>query len=94
VEDEVDRLVDLDVLHHVRVDEGEAVVAHVLQVLEGGCLEIVETDDAVPVREQVLAEVRAEESGSAGDHRRWHEAKMVSACPAASRFLTKALRAT
>jgi hypothetical protein len=39
----------------------------VLDVLERRRLEVVETEDTMPVREQALTEMRAEESGSAGD---------------------------
>jgi hypothetical protein len=67
VEDVVDRLVDLDLLHDVPVDERERVVANVIDVLERRRLEIVDTDDTMSVRKQALAEMGAEESGSAGD---------------------------
>jgi hypothetical protein len=75
----VDRLVDLDLLHDVAVEERERLVADVLDVLERRRLEVVETDDTMAIREQVLTEMRAEESGSAGDDRRGHERAMVSA---------------
>jgi hypothetical protein len=40
----------------------------------------------------VLAEMRAEKSGSAGDDRGGHEAGMVAVQAACSTFLTKVLR--
>ena len=73
VEDEVDRLVDLDVLDHVVVDEREVVVADVLDVRERARLEVVHADHAVALLEQVLAEMRAEKAGSAGDDCGGHE---------------------
>ena len=62
VEDEVDRLVDRDVLGDVVVQEEELVAAEVLEVLERRRLEVVDADHAVPLREQVVAEMRAEEA--------------------------------
>ena len=73
MEDDVDRLVDLDVLDHVVVHERERVVADVLDVRERARLEVVHADDAIPLREQVLAEVGAEEAGSTGDDCVGHE---------------------
>ena len=68
MEDVVDRLVDPDRLDHVVVDERERVVALVGDVLERPGLEVVDTDDAVPLLEQVIAEMRPEETGAAGDN--------------------------
>ena len=56
-----------DRLDHVVVDERERVVALVRDVLERPRLEVVDADDAVPLLEQVIAEVRPEEPGAAGD---------------------------
>jgi hypothetical protein len=67
VEHEVDRLVDVDPLDHVVVHERESVVPDVLEVRESARLEIVHADDAMPLREQVFAEMGAEEPGSAGN---------------------------
>ena len=72
VEDEVDRPVDRDLLRDVVVQEEEVVAADVLEVLERRRLEVVDADNAVPLREQVIAEMRAEEPGPAGDHTRAH----------------------
>ncbi len=72
MEDEVDGLLDLDVLDHVVVHERERVVADVLDISERACLEVVYTDNAMPLLEKVVAEMRAEETGSAGDNRGWH----------------------
>ena len=50
VEDEVDRLVDVDVLAHVDGAELEAVVAQVLDVLERARVQVVEADHPVALR--------------------------------------------
>jgi hypothetical protein len=57
VKDVVDRLVDRDVLDHVVVQEDERVVPKVLEVRERARLQVVDGDDALPLLEQVLAEV-------------------------------------
>ena len=89
VEDDVHGLVDLDVLDHVVVHERERVVADVLEVGEGARLEVVHADDAVALPEQVLAEMGAEETGSAGDDRAGHGAADDSHDPGTSlRILT------
>jgi len=49
VEDVVDGLVDLDVLDHVVVHEGERVVPQVLEVRQRARLEVVDADDAMPL---------------------------------------------
>ncbi|HET8872221.1 MAG TPA: hypothetical protein VFM83_00915 [Gaiellaceae bacterium] len=69
MEDEVDRLANLDVLDQVVIDEEEALVADVLDVLERARVEVVDAQDAMSLRQQVLAQVRAEESGSSGHDR-------------------------
>ena len=68
VVDEVDVLGDVDVLDDVDVAEVEGRVADVLDVLQRAGLEVVDADHPVPLAEQVLAEVGAEEAGAAGDH--------------------------
>ena len=73
MEHDVYGLGDLDVVDHVVVHEREGVVADVLEVREGARLEVVHAYDAVILREEVLAKVRAEEAGSAGDDCAWHE---------------------
>jgi hypothetical protein len=75
VEDDVDGLVEIDVLDEVVVDEGEGVVTDVLEVLERARLEVVETENAITLPEQVVAEVGTEEAGSAGDDGRGHGAQ-------------------
>ena len=65
--DEVDRLVDLDELGDVVVEEDEALVADVLDVLERARVEVVDADHPVAAPEQVLAQVRAEEARPSGD---------------------------
>jgi hypothetical protein len=55
------------------MDEREgAVVAAVLDVLQRAGLEVVEAEHAMSLAEQVLAEVRAEEAGAAGDYAGTH----------------------
>src|SRR3954452_8157422 len=64
---EIDRLVDVVVRRDVRLDEAEVVaVLDVRDVVEIAGLEVVHADDAVALRDQVIAEVRAQEAGSAG----------------------------
>jgi hypothetical protein len=48
------------------IKEEEAVVADVLDVLERARVEVVDAQDAMSLLEQVLAQMRAEESGSPG----------------------------
>jgi hypothetical protein len=78
VEDAVDRLFDLDVLHHVVVDEREAVIADVLEIDERARLEVVYADHAVPLREQEVAEMGTEEAGPAGYDRSGHERRRIA----------------
>ena len=68
MEDEVDVPVELEVLGHVVVDEGEVVPADVLDVLQRRDHEVVHRDHTVPLREQELAQMAAEKAGAAGDH--------------------------
>jgi hypothetical protein len=59
---------DDDRLRHVVAQELEPVIVEeVLDVLAGAGEEVVEADDLVAGAEQLLAEVRAEKSGAAGD---------------------------
>jgi hypothetical protein len=67
VVDDVHRLVDFQMEDHVVVDEHERVVPKVLEVLQRAALEVVDADDAMVLREQVLAKVGAEEPGPAGN---------------------------
>jgi hypothetical protein len=76
---DVDRLVDLQVEGHVVVDERERVPAEVLDVLERAGLEAVHADHPLALGEQVVAEVRAEESGASRDHRRRHRGGAIAA---------------
>ena len=55
----------------------KAVVADVLDVLQRAGLEVVDADHPVPLAEQVLAEVGAEEAGAAGDHAGAHRADAI-----------------
>ena len=68
----VDALLDVDVLDDVDVAEREVVVADVLDVLERAGVEVVQADDPVPLVQQVVAQMRAEEPGAAGHDRRRH----------------------
>ena len=72
VEDEVDRLLDLEVLGHVVVHEDEFAGPDVLDVAQRARDQVVDADHPVAPLEQVVAEMRAEEPGSSGDDRRWH----------------------
>src|SRR5215204_6234293 len=78
VENEVDRLVDLEVVDHVVVDEDEFVAADVLDVREGADDEVVDADHAMTLREQVFAKVATEKAGAAGDERGRHSAADTS----------------
>jgi hypothetical protein len=55
----------------------------VLEVLQRARLEVVNADHAIPLAEQVLAEMGAEKAGSAGDYSGGHQA-IVSAVLAGS----------
>ena len=81
MEDVVDRLVELDVLHEVVVDERERAIANVLDVLERSRVQVVDADHAVAALEQVVAEVRAEEAGSAGHDSSGHGRMIVALLP-------------
>jgi hypothetical protein len=52
------------VLDQVVIQEEEAVVPDVLDVLERARVEVVDAQDAMSLLEQVLAQMRAEKSGS------------------------------
>jgi hypothetical protein len=67
VVDELDRLVDRVVARDVEHLEPEVRAAvDVADVLERTGIEVVDADDAVSAREQVVAQVGAEEAGAAG----------------------------
>jgi hypothetical protein len=68
VVDEIDVLGDIDVIDDVDVAEVEGRVADVLDVLQRAGLEVVDADDPMALAKQVLAEVRAKETGAAGDY--------------------------
>ena len=68
----VGRLLDPEVVDQVVVQEKEVTVADVLDVLERTGDEVVDTDHAQTLRQQVLAEVRTEEACTAGDDCRGH----------------------
>ena len=72
MEDEVDRLVHLVVRRDVEHLEAEAPVADVVDVLERAGVEAVHADHPVAAREQEVAEVGAEEPGTARDERGRH----------------------
>ena len=68
---EVDRLVDEVRLNDVDAEVLEPLrLADVLDVRQRARLEVVDADHAVPAREQLVAQVRPQESGAAGDQTR------------------------
>jgi hypothetical protein len=68
VVDEIDRLLELVVLRDVEHLEAEVRPGlEVSDVLERSGLEIVHADHALSARDQVVAQVGAEEAGAAGD---------------------------
>src|SRR5436853_4343399 len=67
MEDDVDRLAELEMQRHVLVDEEELVAAEVLHVLQRAGVQVVHADDAIALGYEVIAEVRAEEAGPTGD---------------------------
>src|SRR5215208_7362207 len=82
--DGVHRLVELQVLGHVVVQEHERVVAQVLEVLQRAGLEVVHADHAVARLKQVLTKMGAEKPGSSGDYSGGHERIMVTTPQAGS----------
>jgi hypothetical protein len=73
VVDEVDRLLDEVRLDDVDPEVHEPVgVADVLDVRQRARLEVVDADNAVPAREQLVAEVRSQKPGAAGDQAGGH----------------------
>ena len=73
VEDEVDALLDEEGLGDVVVDEEELVaVVQMFDVLQRPRVEVVDADDAVALRQEVVAEMRPEEARPAGDDRSSH----------------------
>jgi hypothetical protein len=68
VENEVDGLLEEEGLCEIVVEGLELrLVRDVLDVLERAGVEVVDADDTVPLGEQVIAEVGADEAGAAGD---------------------------
>ena len=72
VVDEVDRLVDEVRLDDVEVQVTNFAVADVLDVGQRARLEVVHADHPVPAAQQLVAQVRAQEPGAAGDEAGWH----------------------
>jgi len=66
MEDQVDRLIDLDVLRQVVGAERRSVAAQVLDVLKRPRLEVVDADHPVAVGYEGVAQVRFEKAGSPG----------------------------
>jgi hypothetical protein len=77
VVDEVDVVGDVDVGGDVDVAELEVVLADVGDVLERAGLEVVEADHPIALGEQMLAEVRAEKAGTAGNHAGRHRGDVI-----------------
>ena len=73
VEDEVHGLGKLDVRGHVVVHERERVIADVLDVREGSGVEVIDADHPMPLREQMLTQVRPEETSASGHHGGRHQ---------------------
>ena len=76
VVDEVDRLVDLEMARQVVVEKEEPLATVVLDVLQRPGLEVVDADDAVLALEERVAEMRAEEPGTARDDRGRHRGRI------------------
>ena len=80
VEDEVDALIDEEGRGDVVVDEEELVaVVQMFDVLQRPRVEVVDADDAVALLQEVVAEMRPEEAGPAGNDRSAHHAHVSSA---------------
>jgi hypothetical protein len=76
VVDEVDGLVDLVMRGDVEHLEAEVrPVLEVPDVLQRSRLEVVDADHPVSAVEQVVAQMRPKEAGSAGDERGWHRSR-------------------
>src|SRR5207247_5229295 len=70
MEDEVDGLLDEERLGQILVDEDEVgAVLDVLDVLQRARVEVVDADHAMALGQEVVAKVRPEEAGAAGDDR-------------------------
>ncbi len=73
MEDVVDALLEEEGLGDVVVDEEEVVaVSQVLDVLQRARVEVVDADDAVALRQEVVAKMRPKEAGPAGNDRGGH----------------------
>jgi hypothetical protein len=73
MEDDVDRLVEEEGLREVVVDEAKVLaVIDVLHVLGRARIEVVHAEHSMPVGEEVVAEMGAEEARSARHYRRTH----------------------
>jgi hypothetical protein len=68
VEDDLHGPVELERLDHVVVRELEVLAPKVIDVSQRRGLEVVHADHVMPLGEQVVAQVRADEPGAAGDH--------------------------
>jgi hypothetical protein len=68
----VDLVLQKQRLRQVVIDEDEIVGANVRHVLQAARVQIVDADDPMPLREQVVAEMRAEEARTASGDRRAH----------------------
>jgi hypothetical protein len=80
VEDVVHALLDEERLGDVVVDEEDVLaVSQVLDVLQRAGVEVVDADDAVALRQEVVAKMRPEEAGPAGNDRSAHHSHVSSA---------------
>lgn len=74
VQHEIQRFIDGDVLGDIVLDEAEiGVTLQVGDVLRAAGDEVIHPDDAHALGEQGVAEVRAEEAGSASDEGGFHQ---------------------
>src|SRR6476660_2116225 len=72
VVDDVDGLCDVQVQRDVLVDEEELFPPEVLHVLERARVQVVDADDAIPLRDEVIAEMGTEKPGPASNDGRRH----------------------
>jgi hypothetical protein len=82
VVDDVYRLIEKEGLGEIVMNEVEVrTVLQVLDVLERPRVEVVDTDNAIPFAEKEVAQVRAEQPGSATYNRSAHAAKPPTRFP-------------
>jgi hypothetical protein len=85
VVDDVHRLVDEERLDDIPVLVAELRAPDVLDVGEGSRLEVVHADDAMAASEQLIAQMRSEESRTTRDEAGGHSAARISGATAPER---------